>query len=108
MKIVRTTARSKARRSIGEITTASLRLDYIEERLKVEVKKLLSDISKMKSVEIEISEKERDSIYETEYEEMIVMLQSILNVIGNVDQLPMNKIAKHMIMKVEYKPDLRD
>ena len=42
------------------------------------------------------------------YEEMIVMLQSILNVIGNVDQLPMNKIAKHMIMKVEYKPDLRD
>ena len=34
--------------------------------MKVEVKKLLTDISKMKSVEIEISEKERDSIHETE------------------------------------------
>ena len=33
------------------------------------------------------------------YEEMNVTLQSILSVIGNVEQPARNKIAKHLIMK---------
>jgi hypothetical protein len=39
------------------------------------------------------------------YEEMSVTLQSILSVIGNVEQPAKNKIVKHLIMKGEYKPD---
>ena len=68
---------------------------------------MLSDISNMKSVEIEISEKDKEiQSMKQKYEEMIVMLQSILN--RTIDQPAKNKIAKHMITKVEYKPDLRD
>ncbi len=79
-----------------------------EERMKVEVKKLQTDISNMKSVEIELSEKDKEiQSMKQKYEEMSVTLQSILSVIGNVDQPVKNKIAKHLIMKGEYKPDLR-
>ena len=39
------------------------------------------------------------------YDEMNVTLQNILSVIGNVEQSAKNKIAKHLIMKGEYKPD---
>jgi hypothetical protein len=47
-------------KAVSELTISD------EERMKVEVKKLQTDISNMKSVEIELSEKDRDSIYETE------------------------------------------
>ena len=36
---------------------------------------------------------------------MSATLQSILSVIGNVEQPVKNKIAKQLIMKGEYKPD---
>ena len=39
------------------------------------------------------------------YDEMNVTLQNILSVIGNIEQPTKNKIAKHLIMKGEYKPD---
>ncbi|MFZ0327297.1 MAG: hypothetical protein WBQ25_10570 [Nitrososphaeraceae archaeon] len=77
-----------------------------EERMKVEVKKLQTDISNMKSVEIELSEKDKEiQSMKQKYEEMSVTLQSILSVIGNVEQPTKNKIAKQLIMKGEYKPD---
>ena len=72
--------------------------------MKVEVKKLQTDISNMKSVEIKLSEKEIQSMKQ-KYDEMSVTLQSIPSVIGNVEQPTRNKIAKHLIMKGEYKPD---
>jgi hypothetical protein len=37
--------------------------------------------------------------------EIAVTLQSILNVTRNVEQPAKNKIAKHLIMKGEYKQD---
>jgi integrase len=77
-----------------------------EERMKVEVKKLQTDISNMKSVEVELSEKDKEiRSMKQKYEEMNVTLQSILSVIGNVEQPARNKIAKHLIMKGDYKPD---
>jgi hypothetical protein len=49
-----------------------------EERMKVEVKKLQTDISNMKSVEIELSEKDKEiQSMKQKYEEMSVTLQSI-------------------------------
>ena len=72
--------------------------------MKVEVKKLQTDISNMKSVEIKLSEKEIQSMKQ-KYDEMSVTLQSIPSVIGNVEQPTRNKIAKHLIIKGEYKPD---
>ena len=73
--------------------------------MKVEVKKLQTDISNMKSVEIELSEKDKEiQSMKQKYEEMSVTLQSILSVIGNVEQPTKNKIAKQLIMKGEYKP----
>jgi len=39
---------------------------------------------------------------------MSATLQNILSAIGNVQQPSQNKIAKHLIMKGEYKPDLSD
>ena len=72
--------------------------------VKVEVKKLQTDISNMKSVEIELSEKEIQSMKQN-YDEMSVTLQCIPSVIGNVEQPAKNKIAKHLIMKGEYMPD---
>ena len=77
-----------------------------EERMKVEVKKLQTDISNMKSVEIELSEKDKEiKSMKQKYDEMSVTLQNILSVIGNVEQPAKNKIAKHLIMKGEYMPD---
>jgi hypothetical protein len=74
--------------------------------VKVEVKKLQSDISNMKSVEIELSEKDKEiQSMKQKYKEMSATLQSILSVIGNVEQPVKNKIAKQLIMKGEYKPD---
>ena len=76
-----------------------------EERMKVEVKKLQTDISNMKSVEIELSEKDKEiKSMKQKYDEMSVTLQNILSVIGNVEQPAKNKIAKHLIMKGEYMP----
>ena len=70
------------------------------------VKKLQTGISNMKSVEIELSEKDKEiQSMKQKHEEMSVTLQSILSVIGNVEQPAKNKIAKHLIMKGEYKPD---
>ncbi|MFZ0328301.1 MAG: hypothetical protein WBQ25_19330 [Nitrososphaeraceae archaeon] len=77
-----------------------------EECMKVEVKKLQTDISNMKSVEIELSEKDKEiQSMKQKYDEMNVTLQNILSVIGNVEQSAKNKIAKHLIMKGEYKLD---
>jgi len=77
-----------------------------EERMKVEVKKLQSDISNMKSVEIELSEKDKEiQSMKQKYEEKNVTIQNILSAIGNVEQPSKNKIAKQLIMKGEYKPD---
>ena len=77
-----------------------------EERMKVEVKKLQTDISNMKSVEIELSEKDKEiQSMRKKYQEMNVTLQNILSIIGNVEQPSKNKIAKQLIMKGEYKPD---
>ena len=74
--------------------------------MKVEVKKLQTDISNMKSVEIELSEKDKEiKSMKQKYDEMSVTLQNILSVIGNVEQPAKNKIAKHLIMKGEYMPD---
>ena len=74
--------------------------------MKLEVKKLQTDISNMKSVEIELSEKDKEiQSMKQKYDEMSVTLQSILSVIGNVEQPARNKIAKHLIMKGDYKPD---
>ena len=68
-----------------------------------------TDISNMKSVEMELSEKDKEiQSMKQKYEEMNVTLQNILSVIGNVEQPTKNKIAKQVIMKGEYKPDLRD
>ncbi len=65
--------------------------------MKVEVKKLQTDISNMKSVEIELSEKDKEiQSMKQKYEEMSVTLQSILSVIGNVEQPTKNKIAKEV------------
>ena len=75
--------------------------------MKVEVKKLQTDISNMKSVEKELSEKEKsDQSLKHKYEEMSATLQNILSVIGNEEQPSKNKIAKQLIMKREYKPDV--
>jgi hypothetical protein len=87
-------------KAVSELTISD------EERMKVEVKKLQSDISNMKSVEIELSEKDKEiQSMKQKYEEMSVTLQNILSVIGNVEQPTKNKIAKDLIMKGEYKPD---
>ena len=87
-------------KAVSELTISD------EERMKVEVKKLQTDISNMKSVEIELSEKDKEiQSMKQKYDEMSVTLQNILSVIGNVEQPTKNKIAKHLIMKGEYKPD---
>ena len=87
-------------KAVSELTISD------EERMKVEVKKLQTDISNMKSVEIELSEKDKEiQSMKQKYDEMSVTLQNILSVIGNVEQPAKNKIAKHLIMKGEYKPD---
>ena len=39
---------------------------------------------------------------------MSATLQNILSAIGNVQRPSQNKIAKHLIMKGEYKPDPSD
>ena len=63
----------------------------------------------MKSIEIELSEKDRGiQSVKQKYDEMNVTLQNILSVIGNGDQSPKNRISKQLIMKGEYEPDLRD
>ena len=74
--------------------------------MKVELMKLQSDISNLKSIDIELSEKDKviQSIKQ-KYEETVVTLQNILNAIGNVEQNSKNKIAKQLIMKGEYKLD---
>ena len=55
--------------------------------MKVEVRKLQTDISNMKSVEIELSEKDKEiQSMKQKYDEMSVTLQNILSVIGNVGQ----------------------
>ena len=60
----------------------------------------------MKSVEIELSEKDKEiQSMKQKYKEMSATLQSILSVIGNVEQPVKNKIAKQLIMKGEYKPN---
>jgi hypothetical protein len=88
-------------KAVSELTISD------EERMKVEVKKLQTDISNMKSVEIELSEKDKEiQSMKQKYHEMNVTLQGILSVIGNVEQSTKNKIAKHLIMNGEYKPDL--
>ncbi|MGC2385131.1 MAG: hypothetical protein WA631_18705, partial [Nitrososphaeraceae archaeon] len=57
-------------------------------------------------IETELSEKDREiQSMKQKYEEMSVTLQNILSVIGNVEQPAKNKIAKHLIMKGNYKPD---
>jgi hypothetical protein len=77
-----------------------------EERMKVKVKKLRADISNMKSVEIELSEKDKEiQSMKKKYDEMSVTLQIILSVIGKVEQPTKNKIPKQLIIKGEYKPD---
>jgi integrase len=87
-------------KAVSELTISD------EERMKVEVKKLQTDISNMKSVEVELSEKDKEiQSMKQKYDEMSVTLQSILSVIGNVEQPAKNKIAKQIIMKGEYKPD---
>ncbi len=87
-------------KAVSELTISD------EERMKVEVKKLQTDISSMKSVEIELSEKDKEiQSMKQKYEEMSVTLQNILNAIGSVEQPSKNKIAKQLIMKGEYKPD---
>ena len=87
-------------KAVSELTISD------EERMKVEVKKLQTDISNMKSVEIELSEKDKEiQSMKHKYDEMNVTLQNILSVIGNIGQPTKNKIAKHLIMKGEYKPD---
>ena len=87
-------------KAVSELTISD------EERMKVEVKKLQTDISNMKSVEIELSEKDKEiQSMKQKYEEMNVTLQNILSVIGDVEQPVKNKIAKHLILKGEYKPD---
>ena len=87
-------------KAVSELTISD------EERMKVEVKKLQTDISNMKSVEIELSEKDKEiQSMKHKYDEMNVTLQNILSVIGNIEQPTKNKIAKHLIMKGEYKPD---
>jgi hypothetical protein len=61
----------------------------------------------MKSVEEELSEKDKEiQAMKQKYEEMSVTLQNILSAIGNVEQPSKNKIAKHLIMEGEVKPDL--
>lgn len=86
-------------KAVSELTISD------EERMKVEVKKLQTDISNMKSVEMELSEKDKEiQSMKQKYEEMSVTLQNILSVIGNVEQPAKNKIAKQLIMKGEYKP----
>ena len=87
-------------KAVSELTISD------EERMKVEVKKLQTDISNMKSVEVELSEKDKEiQSMKQKYDEMSVTLQSILSIIGNIEQPAKNKIAKHLIMKGEYKPD---
>ena len=55
--------------------------------MKVGVKKLQTDISNMKSVEVELSEKDKEiQSMKQESEEMSATLQNILSVIGNVEQ----------------------
>ena len=62
--------------------------------VKVEVKKLQTDISNMKSVEIELSEKDKEiQSMKQKYKEMSATLQNILSVIGNVVQVVKNKNA---------------
>ncbi len=54
----------------------------------------------MKSIEIELSEKDRGiQSVKQKYDEMNVTLQNILSVIGNGDQSPKNRISKQLIMK---------
>jgi integrase len=87
-------------KAVSELTISD------EERMNVEVKKLQTDISNMKSVEIELSEKDKEiQSMKQKYDEMNVTLQNILSAIGNVEQPSKNKIAKQLIMKGEYKPD---
>jgi hypothetical protein len=88
-------------KAVSELTISD------EERMKVEVKKLQTDFSNMKSVEEELSEKDKEiQAMKQKYEEMSVTLQNILSAIGNVEQPSKNKIAKHLIMEGEVKPDL--
>jgi hypothetical protein len=62
---------------------------------KVAVKKLQADLSNMKSVEIELSEKDKEiQSMKQKYDEMSVTLQNILSVIGNVEQPTKNKNSK--------------
>jgi integrase len=90
-------------KAVSELTISD------EERMKIEVKKLQTDISNMKSVEIELSEKDKEiQSMKQKYDEMNVTLQNILSAIGNAEQPSKNKIAKQLIMRGEYKPDLRD
>jgi hypothetical protein len=70
------------------------------------VEKLQTNISNMKSIEMELSEKDKEiQSMKQKYEEMSVTLQNILSAIGNVEQHSKDKIAKQLIMKGEYKPD---
>lgn len=59
----------------------------------------------MKSVEMELLEKDKEiQSMKQKHEEMSATLPSI-SVIGNVEQSAKNKIAKRLIMQGEYKPD---
>ena len=75
-----------------------------EECMKVEVKKLQTDISNMKSVEVELSEKDKEiQTMKQKYEKMNSTLQNILNVLGNVNQSEKQEIAKRLIKNSIYK-----
>lgn len=75
-----------------------------EERMRVEVKKMQADISNMKSVEIELAEKDKEiQPMKQKYEEMHGTLQNILAALGKVGQSEKNEIAKQLIEIGVYK-----
>jgi integrase len=76
-----------------------------EERLEVEVKKLQTDISNMKSVEMQLAAKDKEvDDMKSKFDLMQSQVQVLISTLGSMDQLSKNELAKKMFENGIYKP----
>jgi flagellar capping protein FliD len=75
-----------------------------EERMKLEVKKLQTDISDMKTVEFQLATKDKEiNEIKKQFNTMQSQMQSLIAALGNADQTTKNVFAKQLFQEGIYK-----
>jgi hypothetical protein len=80
-----------------------------EERMKLEVKKLQTDISDMKTVEFQLAIKDKEIIdIRSRFDSMQLQMQHLMTTIGSLSQQGgKQEIVKKLIEKGMYKPETK-